>query len=150
MKKLKVRVCKWLGHSHPDGQPISQNPQLVSPVSKRRAFFTYLRGLPLSVTYFPGGSAGKESACNEGDLGLILQLVSSPRTILPTPVFWPGEFHGLYSQWVARSQTRLSDFHCTSLYLSSILKLLAFPVFTCLQLLTFFRVFPHSFLWVGK
>ena len=25
------------------------------------------------------------------------------------PVFWPGEFHGLYG--VAKSQTRLSDFH---------------------------------------
>ena len=21
------------------------------------------------------------------------------REQLPTPVFWPGEFHGLYSQW---------------------------------------------------
>ena len=31
---------------------------------------------------------------------------------LPTPVFWPGEFHGLYSPWCCReSQTRLSDFH---------------------------------------
>jgi len=26
----------------------------------------------------------------------------------PTPVFWPGEFHGLYSPW---GQTRLGDFH---------------------------------------
>ena len=28
---------------------------------------------------------------------------------LSTPVFWPGEFHGLYG--VAKSQTGLSDFH---------------------------------------
>ena len=27
---------------------------------------------------FPGGSAGKESACNEGDLGLIPELGRSP------------------------------------------------------------------------
>ena len=27
---------------------------------------------------FPGGSAGKESACNTGDLGLILELGRSP------------------------------------------------------------------------
>jgi len=27
---------------------------------------------------FPGGSDGKESACNEGDLGLILELGRSP------------------------------------------------------------------------
>ena len=33
------------------------------------------------------------------------------RERLPTPVFWPGEFHGLYSPWVTKSQTQLSDFH---------------------------------------
>ena len=33
------------------------------------------------------------------------------RERLPTPVFWPGEFHGLYSPWVAKSWTQLSDFH---------------------------------------
>ena len=31
------------------------------------------------------------------------------RERLPTPVFWPGEFHGLYG--VEESQTQLSDFH---------------------------------------
>ena len=47
---------------------------------------------------FPCDSAGKESACNAGDLGLIPELGRSPwrRESLPTPVFWPGEFHGLY------------------------------------------------------
>ena len=30
---------------------------------------------------------------------------------LPTPVFWPGESHGLYSPWVAKSWTRQNDFH---------------------------------------
>ena len=50
---------------------------------------------------FPGGSPGKESTCNVGDLGLIPGLERSPgeRERLPTPVFWPGEFHGLYSPW---------------------------------------------------
>ena len=50
---------------------------------------------------FPGGSDGKESACNVGDLGLIPGL---RRDWLPTPVFWPGEFHeqrrlANYSPW---------------------------------------------------
>ena len=27
---------------------------------------------------------------------------SQPRDRLPTPVFWPSEFHGLYSPWVCR------------------------------------------------
>ena len=29
------------------------------------------------------------------------------RERLSTPVFWPGEFHGLYSPWVAKSWTQL-------------------------------------------
>ena len=46
---------------------------------------------------FPCGSVGKESACNAGDLGLIPGLGRSPGegNGLPTPVFWPGEFHEL-------------------------------------------------------
>ena len=42
---------------------------------------------------FPGGSAGKECACNSGDLGPIPWLGRSPGegNGLPTPVFWPGE-----------------------------------------------------------
>ena len=48
---------------------------------------------------FPCGSAGKESAHNEGDLGSIPGLGRSPwrRERLPTPVFWPGASLGLYS-----------------------------------------------------
>ena len=44
-------------------------------------------------------SAGKPSTCNVGDHGSIPGLGRAPgeRETLPTPVFWPGEFHGLYS-----------------------------------------------------
>ena len=38
----------------------------------------------------------KKSACNAGDLGSI---PGSGSERLPTPVFWPGEFHELYSPW---------------------------------------------------
>ena len=50
---------------------------------------------------FPDSSVGKESACNVGDLGSIPGLGRSPGEgeRLPTPVSWPGEFHGLYSPW---------------------------------------------------
>ena len=50
---------------------------------------------------FPGGSAGKEAACNAVDLGLIPGegKILWRRERLPTPVFWPGEFHELYSPW---------------------------------------------------
>ena len=45
---------------------------------------------------FPGGSDGKESACNAGDLGSTPGLRRSPGEVngYPLPVFLPGEFHG--------------------------------------------------------
>ena len=54
--------------------------------------------LLLSAKGFPGGSDGKESTCNAGDLGLIPGLGGSPGEgngyPLRTPVFLSGEFHG--------------------------------------------------------
>ena len=50
---------------------------------------------------FPGSSAGKESTCNAEDLGFNPWVGKIPwrRERLPTPLFWPGEVHGLYSPW---------------------------------------------------
>ena len=50
---------------------------------------------------FPWGSAGKESACNAGGPGFDPKVGKIPwrRERLSIPVFWPGEFHGLYSPW---------------------------------------------------
>ena len=44
---------------------------------------------------FPGGSDGTESACNAGGPGFDPWVGKIPwrREWLPTPVFWPGEFH---------------------------------------------------------
>ena len=65
---------------------------------------------------FPGGSDGKESACNAGDLGSIPELGRSPGggrgdplqySCLENPVdkgAWWATVHG-----VAESQARLSD-----------------------------------------
>ena len=50
----------------------------------------------------PCGSPGKESACNAEDLGSIPGLGRPPgegKGYLLTPIFWPGEFRGLYSSW---------------------------------------------------
>ena len=87
------------------------------------------RGRGYMYTYhcFPCGSAGKESACSEGDLGLIPRLGRAP-----------GEGKGYVCQYsglenamdcivhgVVNSRTRLRDFHfhiynCfTSLYSSN-------------------------------
>ena len=46
----------------------------------------------MEVLGFPGGSDGKESACNVGDLGSIPQATDWQLT----PVFLPGEFQGFW------------------------------------------------------
>ena len=57
---------------------------------------------------FPGGSDGKESVCNAGDLGLIPRLGRSLEEGMATiPVFLPGDPHGQrslvgYSPWGRR------------------------------------------------
>ena len=51
-----------------------------------------------SVLGFRCGSAGKESTCNAGDQSWEDPLEKGKAT-LPTPVFWPEEFHGLLSPW---------------------------------------------------
>ena len=61
---------------------------------------------------FPGGSDGKEPACNVGDLGLIPGLGRFPwrRAWQPTPVFLPGQRSLVgYSHGVAKSRTQLSN-----------------------------------------
>ena len=52
---------------------------------------------------FPGGSVGKESTCNLGDLDQSLGWEDRlGKGIASTPIFWPGEFHVQFmgSQWV--------------------------------------------------
>ena len=58
----------------------------------------------LSMLGLSSGSESKESACNAGDLGLILRLERSPGEENTTPVFLPGDSHGQrslvgYSPW---------------------------------------------------
>ena len=57
---------------------------------------------------FPCGSAGKESACNAGDLGLIPGLGRS----LGEGKSCPLQYSGLENSrdWVTKSRTRLSHF----------------------------------------
>ena len=54
----------------------------------------------LFVLGFPDSSVGKESACNAGDpVQSWVRKICWRKEKLSTPVFWPGEFHGLYSPW---------------------------------------------------
>ena len=56
---------------------------------------------------FPSGSAGKQSACNEGDLG------STPEEGNSYPLQYSGLENSMdcIVHGVAKSQTQLSDFH---------------------------------------
>ena len=68
--------------------------------------FIIIKGLP-------GGSAGKESACNVGDLGLIPGLGRSPGEGKGYPLQYSGLENSMdcIVHGVAKSQRRLSDFH---------------------------------------
>ena len=64
---------------------------------------------------FPCGSAGKESICNMGDLGLIPELGRSPGERKGYPLQYSGleKSMGCTVHGIAKSQTRLSDFQYT-------------------------------------
>ena len=104
-------VCPWA-----KAVSIRRNKQkdkLSKAPTKQTQDFPNRDNWPLSPCLgFPGGSAGKDSACNVGDLGLIPGLGRSP-----------GEGHGYLLQYsglenstdcivlgVAKSRTRLSNF----------------------------------------
>ena len=65
---------------------------------------------------FPGGSADKESTCNAGDLGSVPQFGRSPGEGNGYPLQYSGLENSMDSivHGIAKSQTRLSDFHFTS------------------------------------
>src|SRR5574337_2201408 len=62
---------------------------------------------------FPCSSAGKESACNARDLGLIPGLRRSPREGKGYPLQYSGPENSMnyIVHGVTKSRTRLSDFH---------------------------------------
>ena len=60
---------------------------------------------------FPGGSDGKESACNAGDLGSVPRLGRSPGEGKGYPLQYAGLENPMdcIARGVAKSQTRLSN-----------------------------------------
>ena len=72
---------------------------------------------PMSWMGFPCGSAGKESACNAGDLGLIPGLGRCPGEGKGSPLQYSGLENSMdcLVYGVSKSQTPMSDFYFTSL-----------------------------------
>ena len=70
-----------------------------------------------SMLGFLSNSAGTESACNAGDLGSIPGLERSPGGGNTYPLQYPGLENSINHivHGVAKSRTRLNDFHFTSL-----------------------------------
>ena len=100
------------------GFPVMQVLFLVGKIPWRRD-----RLLTPLFLGLPGGSDGKESTCNVGDLGSILGLGRS----LGEGNSYPLQYSGLENfmdrgAWqaivhgVAKSQTRMSNFHFTSFH----------------------------------
>ena len=58
--------------------------------------YCIFKSVCIPVWGFPDSSVGKESAHKAGDLGFIPGLGKSPGEGKGYPLFWPGEFHGLY------------------------------------------------------
>ena len=65
----------------------------------------------MKLTGFSCGSAGKESACNAGNLGLIPGLGRSPGEGNSYPLQYSSLENSIDSPWGHKSQTTLSDFH---------------------------------------
>ena len=80
----------------------------------------YFTSIVYKLRGFPGGSAGKESTCNVGDLGSIPGLGRSPGEKNSNPLQYSGLENStdytwvtnyMDSSWVTKSRTWLSGFH---------------------------------------
>ena len=108
----------------------------------------------------PCGSAGKESACNAGDLGLISGLGRSPGEGKGYPLQYPGPENSMdcIVHEVAKCRTQPSDFHFTIVprFQCSFTPPLAHPVNPKLQLHNLIHLgpkcqyyFTHYWPWGG-
>ena len=116
---LQAGALEWAampssrGSSRPRTEPVSR----VSCLG-RRALHLWRRSESIFISSpgtlgFPGVSAGKESACNAGDLGLIPALERSPGEGKGYPLQYSGLENSMLCMvhGVTTSQTQLSNFH---------------------------------------
>ena len=115
-------------------KPSSQHPTglllyflvFTQMIPSHRAFLFHLY-----FTLASCGSAGKESTCNAGRPWFDPWVGKIPwkREKLPTPVFWPGEFHGLDSLWGCKE---LDTMEQLSLAYSILLCCFIYYLFDCI------------------
>jgi len=92
-----------------DGKSNLETSITICNIDSQQEFAVWLRKL----RGFPGGSAGKESACNAGDLGLVPGLGRSPGEGIGYPLQYSGLENSMdcIVHAVAKSQTQLSNYH---------------------------------------
>ena len=72
--------------------------------------------LPMNIQdRFPLGLTGLISLQSKGKPGVLEKGKSWRRERLPTPVFWPGEFHGLYNTWDHKESDTTEQFSLTKI-----------------------------------
>ena len=91
----------------------------IKEINAEQCNYENIKEFTIKKNVFPCGSAGKESACNAGDLGSIPGLGRSPGEGKGYPLQYSGLensidciVHGVAKRW-----TRLSDFHFTFTFL---------------------------------
>ena len=94
--------------------PLMEEPGMLQSIGSQRDRHDWVTSLHLyCIQGFCCGSAGKESACNVGDLGLIPGLGRSPGE----GKSYPFQYSGLENSmdcivlWVSKSRTGPSNFH---------------------------------------
>ena len=102
---LQGRILEWVAFSFPRG---SSQPRDWTQVSCIAGIFSLFLG-------FPGGSAGKESACNAGDLGSIPGLGRFPGEGKGYPLQYSAleNYIDCIVHGVAKNLTWLNSFHFT-------------------------------------
>ena len=93
---------------------------LPSPSYMNDPYYTAV----FTLVGFPGGPAVKESTsqCKRPRFNPWVGKIPRGREQLRTPVFWPGEFHGLYSPWGHKETDMIKQLshscsHCILLFL---------------------------------
>ena len=91
---------------------------LLFGIFKQKHYITFISHISTDVCGpMPGGSDGKKSTCNLGDLGSIPGLGRSPGGGCDNPLQYSGLENSMDRAWqasvhgVTKSQTRLSGFH---------------------------------------
>ena len=107
----KLSVCLEVNHKQLEvGFKPRVNSSGRGEGQRARLSVTLSAFLNLRISGFPGGSTGKESACNAGDLGSIPGLGRAPGE----GKGYPFQSSGLENSRVPKAWTRLSDFHLNS------------------------------------